>query len=62
MVLSGVPLLPCAAYALFRWLLDDSLCWALPAESNGWIEWIYMIPGKLLCCVVPERRPNTFSH
>ena len=45
---SGLPLLPCATYAVFRALLDDTLCWALPAEVDGWIEWIYMIPGKLL--------------
>ena len=43
---AGLPLLPCATYAVFRALLDDTLCWALPAESDGWIEWIYMIPGK----------------
>ena len=59
---AGLPLLPCATYAVFRALLDDTLCWALPAESDGWIEWIYMIPGKevasLMDFVVCVRRQS----
>eukprot|EP00095_Tigriopus_kingsejongensis_P004606 snap_masked-scaffold2114_size20529-processed-gene-0.1 protein:Tk04606 transcript:snap_masked-scaffold2114_size20529-processed-gene-0.1-mRNA-1 annotation:"calcitonin gene-related peptide type 1 receptor" len=46
----GLPMIPCIVYGILRVYVDNTLCWALPAESHEWVEWIYMIPG-LLCIV-----------
>ena len=43
---TGLPLLPCLVYGSLRIAFDDSMCWALPAEAEAWVEWIYMIPGE----------------
>ena len=41
-------MIPCLVYGVLRVFVDNTLCWALPAESQDWVEWIYMTPG-LLC-------------
>ena len=48
-ILTGVPLIPCALYAILRLMNDDKMCWALPA-SDSYVEWIYMAPG--LACIL----------
>ncbi len=44
----GLPLIPCIFYGILRVYVDNTLCWVLPAESQEWVEWLYMTPG-LMC-------------
>ncbi len=48
-LLTGLPLPPCLLYAILRGLLDNEMCWTMPA-SEAFIEWIYMVPG--LACIL----------
>lgn len=43
-------MVPCIVYSVWRSIIDDKMCWALPATDAFLAEWVYMMTG--LACII----------